>query len=67
MSSIKYLSRGEAYKVFIVSENLDLMLYPVEIYFPLSICLNYYKEFLVIYFIVKFGFREFPREVSDRI
>ena len=50
-----------------VGENLNLMLYPVEIYFLFSIYLYYRKEFLIVYFVVKFGFREFPREVSDRI
>ena len=43
------------------------MLYLVEIYFLFSICFYYRKEFFIVYFIVKFGFREFPREVSDRI
>ena len=43
------------------------MLYPVEIYFPLSIYLNYYKEFLIVYFIVKFGFYKLSREISDRV
>jgi len=50
-----------------VGEDLDLMLYSVEIYFLFSIYLNYYKEFLIVYFVVKFRFREFSREVSDRI
>ena len=43
------------------------MLYLVEIYFLFSIYLNYRKEFLIVYFIVKLGLREFSREVSDRI
>ena len=43
------------------------MLYPAEIYFLFSTYLNYYKEFLVVYFIVKFGFYELSREISDRV
>ena len=50
-----------------VGEDLDLILYSVEIYFLFSIYLNYCKEFLIVYFIVKFGFYKLSREISDRV